>query len=138
MGDRATTTLRDRERGMRVKHPIEKLRTTNAVPDSEFSQQFVQGMYDRMCVSFFKYGTAANGFPQKVDAIATLRLCLDAYAMDGNTEHLMDAGNYAMIEFMRPRHPKAHFAATDSKGSVGRRKVDATSTITTKHNDDLL
>ena len=94
-------------------------------------------MYDRMAVSFFKYGPIAHGFPEKVDAIATLRLCLDTYAKDGNTEHLIDAANYAMIEFLRPRHPTAHFKATDSGGSVGRRKADEHQTITSKHNDDL-
>lgn len=120
-----------------MKRPTDKVRSSNAVPTSEFSQSFVQGMYDRMCVSFFKYGPVANGFPEKVDALATLRLCLDAYAKDGNTEHMIDAANYAMIEFMRPRHADAHFKATDSRGSVGRRKADATGTITTKHNNDL-
>jgi hypothetical protein len=32
----------------------------------------------------------------------------------------MDAGNCAMIEFMFPQHPNAHFRATDSTESPGR------------------
>jgi hypothetical protein len=113
------------------------MKRTDKVPASEFSETFTQGMYDRMCVSFFKYGPVAHGFPEKLDALASLQLHLDAYAKDGNTEHMMDAANYAMIEFMRPRHPHAFFKATDSNASPGRRKADATGTITTKHNDDL-
>ena len=35
-------------------------------------------------------------------------------------EDLMDAANFAMIEFLRPKHPKAFFAPTDSNQSPGR------------------
>ena len=90
------------------------------VPTTEFCEPFVDGMRKRMAVSFFKYGPVADGFPSKVDAIATLKRCLEKYAATGNTEYLMDAGNYAMIEFMHPRHPQAHFRATDSDESPGR------------------
>jgi hypothetical protein len=90
------------------------------VPATEFSDVFVKGMADRMSVSYFKYGPVAEAYPSRVDAIATLRGCLEKYERTGNTEYLMDAANYAMIEFLRPRHPKAHFKASDSKGSPGR------------------
>jgi hypothetical protein len=95
----------------------------DGVPTSEFCVDFVQGMVNRMCMSFFKYGRVADAFPHKVDAIATLKLWLDKYEADGNTEFLMDISNYAMIEFMRPRHPSAHFKPTDSKASSGRKWV---------------
>lgn len=90
------------------------------VPDSEFSETFIQGMADRMAVSFCKYGSVSKAFPEKVDAVATLRLRLSQYEETGNTEFLMDASNYAMIEFMRPRHAGAHYKATDSAESPGR------------------
>jgi hypothetical protein len=32
----------------------------------------------------------------------------------------MDVANFAMIEFMLPRHPQAHFKGTDDDGSPGR------------------
>lgn len=38
----------------------------------------------------------------------------------GNTEYLVDAANFLMIEFMHPAHPKAHYRATDKEGSPGR------------------
>jgi hypothetical protein len=97
-----------------------QLKTVPNVPDSEFSEQFVQGMVDRMAVSYFKYGAVAEAYPGRVNALASLQLRLDKYARTGNTEYLMDAANFAMIEFMRPRHPEAHFEPTDSKGSPGR------------------
>ena len=114
---------------------MKAVKKSTAIPVTEFSDQFVQGMYDRMAVSFFKYGALAKGFPTPMDALGSLRLHLERYAEDGNTEHLIDAGNYCMLEFLRPSHPQANFTPTDSKGSPGRRKVGGT--ITTKHNLDV-
>ena len=91
-----------------------------SVPQPEFCEEFVQGMADRMGVSFFKYGAVADAYPDRVDAIASLKKRLSKYEMDGNTEWLMDVGNFAMIEFMRPRHPKAHYRPTSSEESPGR------------------
>lgn len=90
------------------------------VPDTEFSERFVTAMVARMALSFFKYGAVAHGFPAKVNAIETLQLCLQKYADTGNGEYLVDAANYAMIEFMHPRHPDAHYRPVDSKDSAGR------------------
>ena len=98
-----------------------EIKTLPNVPKTEFSQEFAQGCYDRMAMSYCKYGPLAEGFPHRVDAIGTLRDKLDKYERTGNTEWLMDVANYAMIEFLRPRHPEAHFRATDSKESNGRR-----------------
>lgn len=90
------------------------------VPKTEFSEDFVQGMKNRMHVSFFKYGPVADAYPFKVDAIASLMQRLRKYAETGNTEWLIDAANFAMIEFMHPRHPHAYFAGTDDDASPGR------------------
>jgi hypothetical protein len=38
----------------------------------------------------------------------------------GNTEYLIDAANFAMIEFIHPRVEGAFFEATDASGSPGR------------------
>ena len=73
-----------------------------AAPETEFAPEFPQMMANRMAVSFLKYGPVANGYP----------------------EMLVDAANFALIEFMHPRHPDAYFAATDSDQSPGRTRVD--------------
>ncbi|TIN00981.1 MAG: hypothetical protein E5Y34_11030 [Mesorhizobium sp.] len=88
---------------------------------TEFSEDFVQGMRNRMVVSFYKYGPVAKGFPDKVNAITSLTDRLRKYAETGNTEFLMDAANFALIEFMHPAHPNAFFEGTDSDESPGRR-----------------
>ncbi len=98
----------------------EKLVFSDKVPTSEFSIPFVQGMADRMGMSYFKYGLVSEAYPSKVDAIASLKKRLQKYEETGNTEWLMDVGNFAMIEYMYPKHAKAHFEPTDSDQSPGR------------------
>jgi len=84
----------------------------------EVSYEFLQGMADRMSVSFYKYGAVkdSNG----LDPIKNLEERLRLYKETGNTEWLMDVGNFAMIEFMKPQHKDAHYRPTDSKESPGR------------------
>lgn len=89
-------------------------------PPTEISAEFLQGMADRMAVSFHKYGAVADAYPVKVDAIDSLRTRLANYRRDGNTEWLIDVANFAMIEFMYPAHERAHYAPTDSAASPGR------------------
>jgi hypothetical protein len=95
--------------------------TTMAAPATEISPQFIQGMADRMSTSYYKYGAVADAYPSKVDAIASLKVRLDRYERTGNLEYLMDVANFAQIEYMRPRHPDAHFKAEDSSSSPGRK-----------------
>lgn len=96
------------------------IKVGGGVPDTEVSREFLQGMADRMGVSYCKYGAVADAYPHKVNAMESLQARLDKYARTGNTEWLMDVANFAMIEFMRPRHPDAHYRPTDSKESPGR------------------
>lgn len=104
---------------------MRKPRRQAVVPASEFSDSFVQGMYDRMAVSYFKYGKLANGYPDHADALGCLVQRLVEYRKTGNTEYLIDAANFAMIEFLRPSLRNAHYTPTDSAGSPGRvRKRD--------------
>jgi hypothetical protein len=90
------------------------------VPSTEFSDEFVARMKNRMAMSFYKYGPLADAYPEKIDAMATLAAHVEKYLASGNTELLVDISNYAMIEFMRPRHVQAHFVARDSDQSLGR------------------
>jgi hypothetical protein len=91
-----------------------------SLPETEYSREFDQGRADRMAVSYCKYGAVAEAYPARVNAIASLRARLERYEQTGNTEWLMDVANFAMIEFMHPRHAAAHFVATDSDQSPGR------------------
>jgi hypothetical protein len=87
---------------------------------TEYSETFDQHRKNRICVSFHKYGPAKINFGQGlVDAIGCIELCLKKFRETGNTEYLVDAGNYCMFGYMYPQHPGAHFRATDSKESAG-------------------
>src|ERR1017187_8718900 len=110
-------------------------------PSSEFSDEFVQGMANRMAFSYGKYGAVADAYPDKVQALvrwhklslkdkALLKLALGLlgsfgkrlflYFDTGNLEYLMDAANFLMIEYMRPAHRKPFFKATNEKAPPGR------------------
>lgn len=91
-----------------------------AVLKTQVSKTFLDGMIARMEMSFFKYGDVAEAYPEKIDAMASLEQRLKKYADTKNTEFLIDAANFCMIEFMFPRLPGAFFQATDSDQSPGR------------------
>lgn len=110
--------------------------TIAGVLATEFSEPFVQGMRDRMVVSFYKYGPLTEAYPHKVNAITSLTDRLRKYAETGNTEFLMDAANFAMIEFMHPAHHAAFFAGTDDDQSPGRR-VARTGVIDKRANAEI-
>jgi hypothetical protein len=93
--------------------------TIDLLNPSEMSQEFLQGMANRMDLSFMKYGRVADA-KGKVDELASLRKRLQRYEETRNTEWLMDVANIAMIEFMH--HPES-FRATDSHESPGLKLV---------------
>lgn len=88
--------------------------------NSQVSEKFIDGMVARMRMSYLKYGDIKDAYPHKIDAIACLKDRISSYANTGNTEFLIDAANFAMIEFMFPKLPGAHFSPTDSDQSPGR------------------
>lgn len=103
--------------------------------ETEFNETFVQGMRDRMVVSFYKYGLLSDAYPHKVSALASMQDRLRKYAETKNTEYLIDAANFCMIEFMHPSLEGAFFAGTDDDGSPGRR---ATKTGTKDKRDNQM
>jgi hypothetical protein len=94
-------------------------------------------MRDRMAMSYFKYGAVRDAFPHKVSALESLRARIEKYEDTGNTEWLIDAANFAMIEFMLPCHKRAHYKATDSSESPGRFAVASEDGFTAAPNREL-
>lgn len=90
------------------------------IPESEYSVKFLQGMLNGMGVSYYKYGKVADAYPDKVNALESLKVRIERYLKTGNMEFLMDVANFAMIEFMRPSLPNAVYAPGDSDQSPGR------------------
>lgn len=83
---------------------------------TEYSENFDNIRKNMMCLSFYKYGAMADNYKKEktIDAIGSLKKRLAKYEETGNTEFLADIANFAMIEFMYPQHPKAHYKPTDS------------------------
>jgi len=96
------------------------MKSKEEILKTEYSTAFDELRKNRMYVSHFKYGfIKPNAQNHCVDYIETLEKRLKAYKETGNTEFMADIANFAMIEFMYPQHPKAHFKATDSHESPG-------------------
>lgn len=81
---------------------------------TEYSAQFDTLRKNRMVTSFFKYGPVATNYEHGlIECVKSLEARLAMYKRTGNTEYLADVANFAMIEFMQPQHPLAHFEAKD-------------------------
>ncbi len=95
---------------------------------SSIGLQFHQGMLDRMSMSYFKYGGLDDESMAKTDLITSAQDRVIKYLETGNTEWLMDAANYIMMEFMYPKIEGSHFRVTEGDESPGYRTVDGEQT----------
>jgi hypothetical protein len=59
-----------------------------------------------------RYGPKDSSAPP-YDYAGSIEDKIKLYKETGNTELLVDIGNYAMLEFRFGKHPNRHFAATD-------------------------
>jgi len=88
--------------------------------EEEYSEKFDELRKNRVKTSYHKYGSARINFGEKlVEAVPTALLCIEKYRQTGNTEYLLDAGNYIMFEFMYPQVEGAYFRATSDRESAG-------------------
>lgn len=95
-----------------MKYTVELEVSEQAVTNDPDLLSFVNGiqlMLNRMMHSFYKHPYLNARFPDNVDALGCLKARLKHYEETGNQEMLIDCANYAMIEFVLPSHPNAHF-----------------------------
>lgn len=107
--------------------------------DPTYAEYFtkVQAMVDRMAMSHYKYGRVDDN--AKLAEVDELKNALQRISMydpanilqapiwpskakevsTGNTENLLDAANFLIIEAIFPKHPKAFFKAQTSAQSPG-------------------
>lgn len=86
---------------------LEKLRKT------QWSKEFEELMRNRLLMGYFRYGPLEKQRPQQYDNIGSAIRRLNLYLETGNQEHLVDAANLCLVEFVIPSHKKAHFESTD-------------------------
>ena len=90
-----------------IRPPLEELCET------EWCLEFIELMRNRLIMGAFRYGTQEQQAHKMIHRIESLRKRLDAYEAEGNLEHLVDFAAIAMAEYMHPKHPHAHWAASD-------------------------
>lgn len=94
--------------------------TPHEILDRDYSVRFDELRKNRIVQSHYKYGWCSDTYPNGLaDAVASLEKRLELYKQTGNAEWLVDVANFAMIEFMYPTHPSAHFRVTGSEESPG-------------------
>ncbi len=89
---------------------------------TEWCEEFEQARRNRMIMGAFRYGLLTAPGKFDYDLLAGLQKKLDDYHRTGNVEALVDAGNYLMMEFMRPSHPNSHFRAEDDHNHCPRKQ----------------
>lgn len=94
-------------------------KSLDQILQTEFSESFVSKMKNAMLTSYYKYGEVKLNYPSLANAIESLKLRIEKYEETGNADYLVDIANFAMIEFMYPGHPNAHYRPTDSNESPG-------------------
>lgn len=86
---------------------------------TEYSNKFDEIRKDLVVQSYFKYGKASRNFVSGyVDAIGSLKKCIQKFEETDNLEYLADAANYCMFRYMYPQTGE-YFKHTDSGDSAG-------------------
>jgi hypothetical protein len=103
---------------------LKELPETEDLPDyrilreSEWCNEFERLMRNRLVMGAFRYGrNFENRSPDKpqYDRVGSIKRRCDLYIKTGNTEHLVDIANLAMMEFGEGQHPNRHFSSVDEQ-----------------------
>jgi hypothetical protein len=89
----------------------------DSVPQDQIDVLFIQGMLDRMAMGFHNYGHMRRQH-NRPDNIKNIDIRVKKYQESKNTEYLMDAANYCMMEFCVPIEG-AFFKTTEKHESPG-------------------
>lgn len=100
-----------------------KFNWPGSIPEHQFDHQFIQGMLDRVAVGFHNYGDNRRT-TKRPDCIKSMKMRIKKYKQTKNTEYLMDAANFLMMEFMVPSVRNAFFESTTKQASPGAAMMD--------------
>jgi hypothetical protein len=93
----------------------QKRRLEDIEQDVDWSETFRRNCKNKMIIGRLKYGPWKDN-QRDVDALGSLLVRLREYEATGNMEMLEDISNFAMMEWMIPRNPKAHRDGVVQKG----------------------
>ena len=85
--------------------------------NSEWSPSFERLMRNRLIMGALRYGTLAvkKCKSHRWDLVGAVQRKIQSYETTGNTEYLVDAANYCLLEFECGNHPLKHFDALDDQ-----------------------
>jgi len=90
------------------------------IQSSQWSVLFARYMRNRLTMGFFRYGD--NRSPGPYANVPSAMNHLHSYLQTGNQEHLVDAANLCMVEFMTGNcHPTPYFKAADDSEHTPRK-----------------
>ena len=89
-----------------------KTATLDELRGTQWSDEFIDAMRPRMYMGYFRYG-AVRRQAGRYDNIGSAITRLKLFRTTGNEEHLVDAANVCMVEFIQKNHPNAHFESAD-------------------------
>lgn len=95
------------------------MQTKEDILKRDFSEEFVAKMKNAMLLSHYKYGYVSQTYPELAQAYKCIRERLELYETTHNTEYLVDAANFCMIEFMFQAFSDAAYTPKDSSESPG-------------------
>ena len=81
--------------------------------DAQWSREFERLMRNRLLMGAFRYGPLRDQVPNGYDNIGSAIQRLRLYQAGGNLEHLVDAANLCLVEFVTGQHPQRHFESAD-------------------------
>lgn len=85
---------------------------------TNWSPTFVERMRNRLMIGCFRYGHMFDPAALRFDNVRSAISRLERYLADGNLEHLVDAANLCLLEFVKgPKglgsHPSPRWTPTD-------------------------
>jgi hypothetical protein len=86
--------------------------TIEELRKESYDDRFNFLMNNRMLMGRFRYGPRKTKKEHPAYITAAKRR-IELYEESGNTELLVDAGNYLRMEFETPLHPNGHFKSID-------------------------
>ena len=103
--------------GLKEKQEFDRLRPGSVnledMIQTEWDDEFEQLMRNRLLMGAMRYGKISESGKPQYDRISSIISRLKKYQDDGNKEHLVDAANICLMEFVECCHPLAHFTAVD-------------------------
>jgi hypothetical protein len=96
--------------------PLQPPVSLEYIYETQWDRNFEQFMRNRLAMGYFRYGSLKSPARKRAryDHIRSAIQRLERYLETGNQEHLVDAANLCMVEFMIPTcHPKPFFRSVD-------------------------